>query len=101
MSKVSGKIRALERRQAAMEENLDKISEHQDHHSRQMLYVRYHAKQNYKYMKNIYKHLMGTDKGRKGIVARVQTLETQTKAIIGVASVVVSAGIIGILKVIF
>jgi len=101
MSKVSGKIRAMERRQAAMEENLEKIVKTQDLHGRHLLLSRIQSKQNNKYMKSIHQHLMGTNKGRQGIFARLRTLEVRQKAIIGVSSVVSSALIIGLIKALF
>ena len=98
MSKVSGKIRAMERRQAAMEESLGKIDKHQDLHSRQMLLTRLQLRQNNKYMKSIHEHFMGSKKGRKGIFTRIRVLEVRQKSMIGVASVVISALIIGLVK---
>ena len=93
MSKQSGKIRAMERRQAAMEEKLDKLDKHQDLHSRHMLYTRIQLRQNNKYMKHIHQHLVG----KKGVLARVRTLEVRQKGIIGLASLLLSATVIGIL----
>lgn len=98
MSKVSGKIRAMERRQAAMEEQLGKLSQHQDLHSRAMLYMRLQLKKSNGYMKSIHQHLMGTKGGRKGIFERLRTLEVRQKAIIGISSVVTSAVIVGLIK---
>lgn len=98
MSKVSGKIRDMQRKQAAMEERLAKIDKHQDLHSRNIVYMRRLQRQSAQYMKSIHQHFMGTKKGRKGLFARVRTLEIHTKAIISVASILGSAAVIGILR---
>jgi hypothetical protein len=101
MSKVSGKVRAIERRQAIMEETLDKLSKHQDVHSKALLYMRLQTRTTNKYLRSIHQHLMGTKRGRKGIFERLRTLENKQKAIIGVASVIGSACIIGLIKALF
>ena len=98
MSKVSGKIRSIERRQADMERQLTKLSKHQDIHSKTLLIVRFQLKSINKYAKSLHQHLMGTGQGRKGIFARLRTLEVRQKAIIATASVITSACIIGIIK---
>lgn len=95
MSKVSGKIRAMERRQAAMEEIMGKVSKSQDLHSRHVLLMRLQLKQNNKYTKHTHQHLVGNDKGRKGLISRVRTLEVRQKGIIGAASLLISAAVIG------
>jgi len=91
----------MERRQAAMEDKLEKISETQHLHGRHLYLSRLQSKQNNKYMKSIHQHLMGTKRGRLGIFTRLRTLEIRQKAIIGVSSVVSSALIIGLIKALF
>ena len=87
----------MERRQIAMEEKLAKLSEHQDLHSRHMLITRIQLKQTTKYMKHIHQHLIGSEKGKKGVLSRVKTLEVRQKGIIGIASLLVSATVVGLI----
>lgn len=85
----------MERRQQAIEEKLDKLDKHQDLHSRHMLFTRIQLKQNNKYMKHIHEHLIGSTKGKKGLLSRVKTLEVRQKGIISTAFMLISAVVIG------
>lgn len=101
MSKQSGKIRTIERNQAAMEDQLKQMLNHQDLHNRQILLVRLLLKKNNEYMKCIHEKFMGTKEGKKGIFDRIKTLEVRQKAIIGIASVIFSACVVGFIKAVF
>ena len=87
MSKVSGKIRRMERTLDQMEKN--------------SAITNIYLKRNNRYMKTIHQHLVGDGKGRKGIFKRLGTLEIRQKGILAVASVVCSAIIIGVVKSLF
>lgn len=98
MSKQSGKIRAMERRQAVMEDQLDKLSQHQDLHGRQLLLVRLQLKKTNEHLVCIREKFMGTREGKRGIFDRLRTLEVRQKTIIGIASLIFSACVVGLIK---
>lgn len=82
----------------AIEKQLEAVRGTQESHGHQLLLNRLHLKRSNAYMKSLHQHLMGTKRGRKGIFERMRTLEVRQKAILGVSSVVATAGIIGLLK---
>jgi hypothetical protein len=100
MSKVSGKIRLMDRRQTTMEELLKSVAEKQDLHGRHLLLIRFQQRQITQYMRHLHDHLMGSKK-RHGVFARLRTLEIRQKAILTVSSVIITAVIAGLLKAIF
>jgi hypothetical protein len=95
MSKQSGKIRAIERRQAAMEEQFKQILKHQALHSRHILLARLQLKKSNKYMECIHEKFIGSKEGKKGILDRLRTVEVRQKGIIRIAFMLISAAVIG------